>query len=262
MKRLFLLFVSITILYGPAAIADETAGADLSSLNTKTILLAGATGNNGSEILRQLTDLGVKVRAMTRDKAAAAEEHGVPYNWVEADVTKPETLTDVMEGVDIVISAVATMMPLGSNRSEKVDYEGTKNLIAAAKAAGVERFMIITSAHSGDESHWLNYIGGNVLVWKGEAEKALVASGLDYVIVAPSIITDEPGDQKAIRLMHRDDWADGMTVSLADMAKVIIAAACHPDAANRIVTIANVDGAASDEWQNSFADMPGELEWD
>ncbi len=260
MRRLFVLFVSYAFLIGSAA-ADDQTDPILKTLNPKTILLAGATGNNGSEILRQLTDLGVKVRAMTREKAGAAEEHGVPYNWVEADVTKPETLTAAMEDVDIVISAVATMMPIGSNRSELVDYEGTKNLIAAAKAAGVERFIIITSAHSGEESHWLNYIGGNVLVWKGEAEKELVASGLDYVIIAPSVITDESGGTKSIQLIHRDNYEDGMTISRADMAKVIIAAACHPDAANKIVTIANSDTAPSDDWQNAFADLPSELEW-
>jgi uncharacterized protein YbjT (DUF2867 family) len=235
----------------------DLVGAEaLAGLEGKTILLAGATGNNGSVVLKQLGDLGLKVRAMSRDAAAARRQFGDRYEWVEADVTKPETLGAATRGVDIVISAVATAWPVGSNRPEKVDYEGTVNLSRAAKAAGATRFVIITSSLSGKADHFLNYIGGNVLIWKGKAEEALMESGLEYVVVGPTAMTAEPAGAREIRLIPRADYVRGMTVSRADTAAVVIAAAALPAAANRTFSVRNGEGPATPEWRGQFAQMP------
>ena len=239
----------------PAAIGD----AALANLEGKTILLGGATGKNGRHVLRRLHDLGLSVRAMTRDVEDAREEFGTQYDWVQADVTKPETLAAAVEGVDIVISAVATAMPFGGNRSEKVDYEGTRHLSAAAKAAGATRFVIITSSSSGTKKHFLNTIGGNVLIWKGKAEQVLVDSGLEYVVVGPAGIDDSPGGEQAITLIPRSEYQRGMMIGREDLAAVVIAAAGHPDAANRVFTATNGEGSASAAWLDSFATLPSEL---
>jgi uncharacterized protein YbjT (DUF2867 family) len=235
----------------------EVVGSEaIANLKGKTILLAGATGNNGSVVLKQLGDLGLKVRAMTRDAAAARQEFGDRYEWVEADVTRPETLAAATRGVNVVISAVATAWPVGSNRPEKVDYEGTINLARAAKAAGATRFVIITSSSSGQADHFLNYIGGNVLIWKGKAEEALMESGLEYVVVGPTAMTDEPLGTREIRLIPRAEYVRGMTVSRGDTAAVVIAAAGSPAAANRTFSVLNGDGTASPAWRDQFARMP------
>jgi uncharacterized protein YbjT (DUF2867 family) len=235
----------------------ESVGAEaLANLQGKTILLAGATGNNGSVVLKQLGDLGLKVRAMTRDAAAARDKFGDRYEWVEADVTKPETLAAATRGVSVVISAVATAMPFGGNRPEKVDYEGTINLARAAKAAGATRFVIITSSVSGQEKHFLNYIGGNVLIWKGKAEEALMESGLEYVVVGPTAMTDDPGGQQEIRLIPRADYTKGMRITRADIGAVVIAAAGLAEAANRTFSVYSGEGPASVDWRRSFSAMP------
>jgi uncharacterized protein YbjT (DUF2867 family) len=229
------------------------------ALEGKTILLAGATGNNGHHILKHLKALGLDVRAMSRDIDDAKEEFGDEVAWVQADVTKPETLTAAVEGADIVISAVATAMLIGNNRPEKVDYEGTKNLATAAKAAGATRFVVITSSHSGVKDHFLNIIGRNVLIWKGKAEEALVASGLEYVVVAPARIDDTPGAERAISLIPRSEYESGMFIGREDLAAVVIAAAGHPDGANRVFTATTTDAAASQAWLESFSSLPTEL---
>ena len=250
-----LMLFHTTVFAAPASIGEEA----LSNLQGKTILLAGATGKNGRHVLRQLHDLGVNVRAMTRNVERAIENHGSQYNWIKADVTQPETLTAAVEGVDIVINAVASAMPLGRNRPEKADYEGTLNLSKAAKATGATRFVIITSSHSGVKDHFLNTIGGNVLIWKGKAEEVLVDSGMEYVVIGPSRINDSPGGEKAISLIPRNEYRSGMFIGRDDLASVTIAAAGHPAAANRVFTATNADGAASDTWLTSFATLPTEL---
>lgn len=237
----------------PQALVGSEA---LASLRGKTVLLAGATGKNGRVVLRQLVALGVHVRAMTRNAADARKEIGAQFEWVEADVTVPASLTAAMKGVNVVIDAVATAMPFGSNRSERVDYEGTINLARAAKAAGATRFVIITSSVSGKKDHFLNYIGGNVLIWKGRAEEELMKSGLEYVVVGPTAMTDDPGGVQPIQIFSRDKYQSGMRITREDVATVVITAAGLPDAANRTFSVANGLGPPMADWHRAFRNMP------
>jgi uncharacterized protein YbjT (DUF2867 family) len=237
----------------PQALLEPAA---LPLLRGKTVLVAGASGRNGRVVLRQLKALGVRARGMTRDPAEARREIGADFDWVEGDVTRPETLAAAVRGVDVVISAVATAMPIGGNTPEHVDYEGTVNLSRAAKAAGATRFVIITSSVSGKKDHFLNYISADVLIWKKRAEEALMASGLEYVVVGPAAINDDPGGQKPIRMFPRDKYQAGMAINREDLATVVIAAAALPAAANRTFSVANGSGAASADWSRAFAGLP------
>ena len=260
-RRLIIAGVGLCLAYGgsvPAA-APSVGEQALAGLQGKTVLLGGATGKNGRYVLQHLEGLGIEVRAMTRDIDDAKDEIGNQYDWVEADVTKPDTLPAAVEGVDIVISAIATAWPIGSNRPEKVDYEGTLHLARAAKAAGATRFVIITSSSSGTKDHFLNTIGGNVLIWKGKAEQVLVESGLEYVVVGPAGINNDPGGIEAISLIPRSEYKSGMFIGREDLAAVVVAAAGHPDAANRVFTATNAEGPATDAWLSSFASLPTEL---
>jgi uncharacterized protein YbjT (DUF2867 family) len=242
------------VMAAPETVVGETTAG---LLREQTVLLAGATGKNGSAILRQLKALNVPVRAMSRNAERAASKFGSDgIDWVEADVTEPETLGAAVEGVDVVIWAVATAMPFGGNRPEKVDGEGMASMAQAAKAAGAKRMLVITSASSGDEDHFLNWVG-DMMIWKGRGEQALMASGLEYVIVAPAAIDfDAAGGSMPIRLSPRADYLRGQTISSEDLSSAVIAAAARPEAANRIFLVSNGEGAPDPDWQRQLADMP------
>lgn len=216
--------------------------------------LIGGVALAAPQAARQV--VGQPVRAMNRDVESAREKFGSHYEWFEADVTNPASLERAMTGVDIVISVVATAMPIGGNRPEKVDYEGTMNLAKAAKAAGVQRFVIITSSVSGKRGGIMNFIGGDVLVWKGKAEDALVASGVPYVIVGPARIKDDAGGEKQINVMPRKQYQSGMMITRADLASVVIAVAGLPAATNRSFSVSNGEGGAGVVWQQKLALMP------
>lgn len=222
------------------------------------VLLAGATGKNGSVILKALQALPgdpYYVKAMTRDSGAAVSKYGSIANFFEADVLKPETLKKVMENVSYVIDAKAATGILGDDRPEAVDLEGTRNMIAAAKAAGVKRYVIITSSVSGQKDHFLNKIGRNVLIYKGLAEEELFKSGIPYVVVGPSGMNDDPPG-KEIRLIPRSAYTAGQKITRADTATVCIEAMTNPAAANKVFSIHNGDGPATDAWKASFAALP------
>ncbi|MSQ85293.1 MAG: NAD-dependent epimerase/dehydratase family protein [Alphaproteobacteria bacterium] len=240
------------------SVAAQDAPAPAVPPAKKVALLAGATGKNGHVVLQALQALPGQlydVRAMTRDSAAAVSKYGSTANWHEADVLKPETLTKVMAGVDYIIDAKAATGVLGDNRPEAVDLEGTKNMIAAAKAAGVKKYVIITSSVSGQKDHFLNKIGRNVLIYKGLAEEALMASGLNYTIIGPAGMTDEPAGQN-IKIIARKDYVAGQKITRADTAAVCIEALTNEGAANKVFTVINSDGPATADWKQLFASMP------
>ncbi len=222
------------------------------------VLVAGGTGKNGSVIVKALAALPGQpyvVRAMTRDKEAAVKKFGNVADWRQADVLKPETLTPALQGVTYIIDAKAATGILGDNIPEKVDLEGTKNMVAAAKAAGVKKYVIITSSVSGQKDHFLNKVGRDVLIYKGLAEEALIASGIPYVIVGPSGMTDEPAG-KEIKLIARKDYMAGQKITRADTAAVCIEALSNSAADNKAFTVINGDGPANPAWPKNFAEMP------
>ncbi len=220
------------------------------------VLLAGATGSNGSAILHVLKGGPFTIRAMSRDAKKAAAKFGPVAEWVEADVTKPETLVAAMKGVDFVIDAVAATGIMGNNKPEVVDFKGTENLAAAAKVAGVKRFVIITSSVSGKKNHILNYIGNDVLIYKGKAEEVLIASGVPYVIIGPSAMTDDPRGVKEIKLIPRAEYQGGTKISRGDVGIVALEALTNAGAANRAFTVYNGEGPATPAWKQSFSAMP------
>ena len=221
------------------------------------VLLAGATGKNGSVILDQIqTNPAFRVRAMTRDAAAATAKFGNKVEWVEADVTKPETLKAAFKGVTYVIDAVAASNKDEANFPVKVDLEGTRNLAAAAKAVNVKRFVIITSSVSGQVDNPMNKRGNDVIIYKGKAEEALIASGVPYTIIGPAGMTNEPGGVKAIKLLPRSEYKMGQMITRADTATVAIAALTNPDAANKAFSVSNADGPGTAAKDISFAGLP------
>jgi uncharacterized protein YbjT (DUF2867 family) len=248
------------VFIGGAIGAAAGAASAQDAVEKPIVLLAGATGKNGSVILKALQALPggpYTVRAMTRDSAAAVSKFGSIADWYKADVLKPKTLTKVMAGVSYIIDAKAATGILGDNIPEKVDLEGTKNMIAAAKAAGVKRYVIITSSVSGKKDHFLNTIGRNVLIYKGLAEQELFKSGIPYTVVGPAGMTDDPAG-KEIRLVPRPQYVAGQRITRADTAAVCIEALTNAGAANRAFSIHNGDGPATEAWKASFAAMPAQ----
>lgn len=243
-----------------AALLAAAAGVQpVRAADKPKVFLAGATGRNGSVVLQALLALPgapFAIIAMSRDPAKARERFpGV--TWVQGDVTEPSSLDAAMAGgVDFIINAVASSSAEGPNRPEAVDAQGTRNLIAAGKKAGARRFVIITSSVSGQIDHPLNKRLGNVLVYKAEAEQALFDSGLDYVVVGPSGMTDEAPGQRRIILIPRDQYRQGMVIGRADTARVIIHALTDPAAANRTFTVAYGEGPDDGRWKESFSSLP------
>jgi uncharacterized protein YbjT (DUF2867 family) len=143
------------------------------------ILVAGGTGHLGIELVPLLTARGLPVRVVTRDPDRARQRLGETPQLVQGDARNPAELEAALKGVDAVVSAMTGFGP-GAPGPRAVDYEGNLNLIRAAEAAGVRRFVLV-SIHGATSNHAME-------LWrmKHRAEEALRASRLDWVVVRPN----------------------------------------------------------------------------
>lgn len=148
----------------------------------RSVLVAGATGQLGQAVLRELKQRGYITQALARD---ARKLTGVAVDKVAVgDLTKPETLRQVGANVDAVISCAGAAMNVNDfgNRASfyEIDYQGNLHLLAAAQRAGVKKFVYVSLAEASRLRH-TEYADAHE-----KFVEALRASGLSYAIVRPT----------------------------------------------------------------------------
>lgn len=144
------------------------------------ILIVGATGVLGRRVIERLRERYVIIRALVRDPARAQDLAEAGIEIVAGDLIDPPSLLRACTGVDRVLAAAHGWSGRGRHRSENVDGTGHRALIAAAKAADVQRFVYV-SAHAARPDHPLDFFRT-----KHAIEQVLNLSGLDAVIVRPT----------------------------------------------------------------------------
>ena len=115
--------------------------------NGRTVLVAGATGMLGSAVAAALHRTGATVTSLSRSPARAESLRGIADTIVLGDATRPDTLRGAFDGVDAVISCLGAPMAFttGDRRSFRdLDTVANLNLIRAARAAGVRRFVYVS----------------------------------------------------------------------------------------------------------------------
>lgn len=218
------------------------------------VVVAGATGRTGRLVVRHLKAEGYEVRAMVRSLDKGKQLLGSEVALVQADVTKPATLPPLVQGADFVVSAIGTG---GKAKPEDVDYGGSVALIDAAKAAGIKKFIMVTSGGVTWKIHPINWFSGGVLKWKRKAELYLRASGLTHVIVRPNGgLTDDIAGTNKLTFTQSDNF--GSSISRDDVAVVCVKALAFREADNKTFEIQNDDdGTAVKDvnWKKTFGAM-------
>lgn len=143
------------------------------------VVLAGAFGRLGSDILRALVRDGHDVLAVDM---VLRELDGIEgsYGKKQVDVTKPEQLAGLCEGADAVITTVGLTRTSAEVTNYDIDYRGNLNLLNEAKRAGVKKFAYV-SVLKADRAPKVPMLHAKYLL-----EEALKASGIDYVIFRPT----------------------------------------------------------------------------
>jgi uncharacterized protein YbjT (DUF2867 family) len=223
-----------------------------------TVLVVGATGKSGALIVEALLKEGYAVRALARDPVTAKEKLAKGAEIVAGDVRDPASLKAAAAGTKkVVFAASASAGGRGdmSNSPEKVDYEGAKNTVDAAKSAGADHIVLLSSAGATQLDHPLNARFNNVLQWKLKGEDYLRASGIAYTVIRPLGLRDYAGDTKGVRFLQGDKIAAGKEISRADVAAVSVAAFKDPAARGKTFEIHNDDALAIGAWRKDFATL-------
>jgi uncharacterized protein YbjT (DUF2867 family) len=220
------------------------------------VLVAGATGRTGNHVVGELLAHGYRVRAFVRDVDEAREKLGADIDYAVGDVRQRETIDAALDGATAIISAIGAGREDPSNGPEFVDYGGTKNLVEAAADAGLEHFVVISSAGVTHEDHVLNKMFNNVLIWKFKGEEVVRNSGVTYTIIRPGGLTDKAGGEKEV-VFEQGDNASGL-IPRADLARVCVAALIYPEAQNRTFELVGGDGPFADDLQSQFSGLDGD----
>lgn len=219
----------------------------------KKVLVAGATGQTGQLVVRELLAGGFEVRALVRDTAKGRKVLGDQVELAVGDVKDPASLAAAIAGTDAVVSAIGARGAKGPDRPEAIDYEGVRNLVDAAVKAKSRQFVLVSSRGVTQPDNPLNKIFGNVLVWKLKGEDALRASGIPYTIVRPGGLGNGPGGDKDI-LFEQGDTSKGQSIiTRADVARICVAALKYPEARNRTFEVNSIAGPPVTDWRAKFA---------
>lgn len=210
--------------------------------------VAGATGETGRRIVSQLIDRGIEVRALVRDVEKARSIVPAGVEIIAGDVLRVDTLQDALAGCTVVFCATGARPSLDPTGPYLVDFEGTKNLVNASKAAGVEQFVLVTSLCVSKLLHPLNLFW-RILVWKKWAEEYLQRSGLTYTIVRPGGLKNDDNDDRIV-MQGLDSLFDG-SIPRTKVAQVCVEAIGNESARNKIVEIV----ARPDAPEKTFAEL-------
>ena len=155
------------------------------------VLVAGSHGQVGRHIVRMLAEEGHEVRAMIRDEDQAPTIRELGGEPVVADLEGEVTYT--VEGCDAVIFSAGGGPGSGAEKKETVDRQGAVKLIEAAKEHGARRSVMVSAMGAADPKAGSEAMQPYLFA-KARADASLQESGLDYTIVRPGSLTDDPGD--------------------------------------------------------------------
>lgn len=193
---LFVYAIALGVGLARAGVRSVTKVAVVTSRGPSTrLLILGATGGTGRQLLAQALDRGYLVTALVRNPANLLAEH--PHLTVaRGDVLDYASVEKAVQGQDAVISALGHKRFFAPTR---ILSEGTRNVLRAMAAHGVRRFVCETSLGIGDSAGRMGLYYSLFVIpfvlpfyfWdKTRQERLIAASRLEWVIVRPAVLTN------------------------------------------------------------------------
>jgi uncharacterized protein YbjT (DUF2867 family) len=219
------------------------------------ILVTGATGFIGPRVVHALRGRDLPVRALVRSPRAgsAATLASWGAELVQGDMTEPESVRRAIDGCDVVVHLVA----IRQGRSEefrRVMEEGTRELVAASRAGGVGRFVLMSALGTSEETKDLvPYYHA-----KWEQEQTVRGSGIEHVIFRPSFVFARDGGilptfRKLARLTPVTPIIGSgeqriQPIWIEDVAAYFSQSVDHAEAANRVFELGGPDTVSWNEF--------------
>jgi uncharacterized protein YbjT (DUF2867 family) len=189
------------------------------------VVIAGGHGQIALRLERLLSARGDQVRGLVRNRDHFDDVRDAGAQPVLADLEDDVALGPVVAGADAVVFAAGAGPGSGAPRKRTMDLGGAVKLIDAAKGAGISRYVIVSSMGA-DHPEAASGTFRTYLEAKSDADQALRESGLDYTIVRPGSLTNDPAEgtvDLAERLGRRG------SIPRDDVAAVLVAVLDAPN---------------------------------
>jgi nucleoside-diphosphate-sugar epimerase len=187
------------------------------------VVLAGGHGKIALHLERLLADSGHRVIALIRSRDQDSDVREAGGEPVLCDLEQEDDLSHYVQGSDAVVFAAGAGPGSGPERKRTVDLGGALKLLDAARRTGARRYLIVSSIGADDPSAAGEQMRP-YLEAKAEADRQVAASELDWTIVRPGSLTNEPGtgrvtlstDMSLRGAVPREDVARVLAASLGD----------------------------------------------
>jgi len=216
---------------------------------TGRIFISGGTGFVGRNLQAALAGRPLRLLVRDRSRSASASEGDVEY--VEGDVTDPDSLEGALDGCEAAISLAAIIEERGRNTFDAVIRQGNIYLVAAANMAGIGRFILMSALGARHDPAFPYFEA------KWQAEQAIRGSGMRYTIFRPSWVYG-PEDNALNRFVKLarvlpfvpvvgDGKQRMQPVFVADVARCVVESLTNDAAANQVFEIGGPDVMTMDE---------------
>jgi NADH dehydrogenase len=219
------------------------------------ILVTGATGFIGPTVVRALRERDLPVRALVRRPSGNAASTLASWGaeLVQGDMTDTESVRRAVAGADVVVHLVAIRQGR-AEEFQRVMEQGTRDLVVAAREAGIRRFVLMSALGTSEETKDLvPYYHA-----KWEQEQTLRGSGLEHVIFRPSFVFARDGGilptfRKLARLTPVTPiiGSGGQRIQpiwIEDVAAYFAQSVDHAEAANRLFELGGPDAVSWNEF--------------
>lgn len=196
------------------------------------VFIAGANGQIGQHLLREMAETDHEARALIRDA-----EQGPELQQLGATETVVGDLeqdcSEAMRGCDAVIFTAGSGPHTGPDKTIDVDQEGAIRLMDTAKAMGIKRFIMVSAMRAEEPDEGPEKLR-HYLWAKRKADDHLKSSGLDYTIVRPGRLTNEDGTGQVAVSDKPGEFGE---IPRQDVARVLLAVLDSDNTRNRVFDV-------------------------
>ena len=196
------------------------------------VLVIGSNGQIGQRIVKKLADKNHDVYAMIRDEKQKVELQAMGAETVVADLEK-----DISHAYKYKLDAVIFTAGSGGDTSDDktvaVDLQGARKSIDEAVKNHVGRYIMVSALGTNEEKYMTGDLG-KYFIAKSEADQHLVQSAINYTILRPGMLTNDPGNGNVKIAESLDSYEPG-TITRDDVATVAVEVLDKPNTYKKVI---------------------------